>query len=774
MKKNHNLTQQNESIDFAKYFRLLKRKKWTILTIFGVVFLVWMLGAIKLGPRPTYQTSALLQFEDRRALSALDARGRPEYEGKIGILMSRNFLTKVVEKKSMAVVFPGVDRIAVADSVYLKNDYVQGSYLLKKTGDNLQLFFTDPSEIIQNKKVLDMPYPDNNLIEYNGIGIVLNPQFWTNHTEVHYKAISKEKAVEALRKTLFPTFRNRARTVLSVGITGEDRFFIAEVLNTLVDEFVQQNLDFKKFHMREILNILTEQLKTAKKDLDSAVKDLKEFREENPWVGLTADATGIVTGVSSYEVEKSALENRKSELELLLSRYNSSSGEARYPILNEVLSFLGSQGVSTIPALASEFTTLTAERTRLLASYAPSHQFVLDNQQKLNELEKKVLLTANNQLGQYNSQLSSIRQKIRENTFKIKKLPAKELQLAELQRRRSVADQVYSALLVRHNQAKIADAVEVGDLIILDRAVVPPPIGRLMTYLKYALIGLALGLGLAIGFVLIMDLLDKTVRTSDELERILPMRVIAKIPIIQSEKEIMDSNFSDPVRIDPKLVTADYSPTPVGEAYRSLRTQMLFNDRKIRSIFISSLNPNEGKSLNAGNLAITFAQQKLPTLLVDADLRRGVLHNSFACKKKPGLSDFLYSNADITDENIRKIIQQTHIPNLYLLSSGMPIPNPSEVLGSQRGQEVFDFLKKRFGMLVVDTPPVMVTSDSIIVSRYVDTGLFVIRAGKSNVDQIKVKLTEYQDYSKRLAGVLLNFAREDIKKDTYKYSYYNY
>ena len=198
------------------------------------------------------------------------------------------------------------------------------------------------------------------------------------------------------------------------------------------------------------------------------------------------------------------------------------------------------------------------------------------------------------------------------------------------------------------------------------------------------------------------------------------------------------------------------------------------NNKNVKSIFITSLNPSEGKSLNAGNLAITFAQQKLPTLLIDGDIRRGVIHHSFACQKKPGLSDFLYSNADITDENIRKIIQQTHIPNLYLISSGRPIPNPSEVLGGQRGRDVFTFLKKRFGFVIVDSPPISVTSDSVVISQYVDAGLFVVRAGKSNVEQLKAKISEYKDFSDSLAGIVLNYAKLDVKKSHYHYSYYNY
>ena len=355
-------------------------------------------------------------------------------------------------------------------------------------------------------------------------------------------------------------------------------------------------------------------------------------------------------------------------------------------------------------------------------------------------------------------------------------MPAKEVEYAELLRQKNVADQVFESLLVRHNQAKVSDAVEVGDIIVLDPAVEPLPIDPLAFLLRYILIAVVAGLAVSFGIVFIGDFFDKTVRSPDEIEKIFQAKVLAKIPVIGSLKEVHDISFNGTKKIDPKLVTADYSPTAMGEEYRSLRTQILFasNHKTLRSLYVTSLNPNEGKSLNTANIAITFAQQKIPTLLIDADLRRGVLHTSFACKKKPGLADFLYSNSDINDENMQKVIQQTHIPNLYLLSSGVPVPNPSEILGSQRSKDIFKFLSDRFGFVIVDTPPINVTTDSIVISRYVDSGIFVIRAGKTNVKDVETKVAQFDNFKDSLFGFILNGVEIDNYKNSYKYSYYNY
>jgi capsular exopolysaccharide synthesis family protein len=206
-----------------------------------------------------------------------------------------------------------------------------------------------------------------------------------------------------------------------------------------------------------------------------------------------------------------------------------------------------------------------------------------------------------------------------------------------------------------------------------------------------------------------------------------------------------------------------------------IRTKLVFEEFKDRhSLIVTSLNPDEGKSLITSNLAITFAQQKFPTLLMDCDLRRGVLHNSFGCNKKPGLSDLLKSNSTMNMSAISDIIQETHIPNLFLITSGTPIPNPSELLGGLKMKQVLDLLEQKFGVVIIDTAPIKFTPDAFIINSFIHKLLLVVRYGKTNLNKLSEKTKEFESIRNDFVGVVLNASKEITKQDHYSYSYYHY
>jgi len=279
------------------------------------------------------------------------------------------------------------------------------------------------------------------------------------------------------------------------------------------------------------------------------------------------------------------------------------------------------------------------------------------------------------------------------------------------------------------------------------------------------------GLGLLFGliFSVIIDLLDQRLRTVEEVERYLGQPVIGAIPAVDFKSIPEYHDFEKVKQIDSQLVTHDYSPTLIGESYRELRTRLLFAkpEKSIHTLVITSVGPEEGKSFTAGNLAIILAQQRSNTLLVDADLRRGVLHNTFGLQKNSGFTNYLSKGMPLSG-----VVQQTHIPNLSLISCGSMIPNPSELLGSLQMKRFLDEARRKFDYVIFDTPPLDAATDAVVLGTQVDGMVLVVRAGHSKKNRVKEKVESMSSLPINLLGIVFNGSDSALIKD--HYSYYHY
>jgi protein-tyrosine kinase len=228
--------------------------------------------------------------------------------------------------------------------------------------------------------------------------------------------------------------------------------------------------------------------------------------------------------------------------------------------------------------------------------------------------------------------------------------------------------------------------------------------------------------------------------------------------------------------VDRKLITSDFSPDFTNELFRSLRTKIMLRlyEQPKKRIMITSYDMSEGKSLISANLAITMAQQKIPTVLIDGDIRRGVQHNSFVLQKKPGLSSFLFTEEPVTEAVVEELLQKTHIPNLSLISSGPNVPNPSELLGHPKLEQLLDHLGRRFDVIIFDTPPIGVAADAAQVCTQFDATVVIVKAGSTNVVDLRKKIDSFPLLKKNIIGLVLNMALFDRSMKKYKYSSYYY
>ena len=216
------------------------------------------------------------------------------------------------------------------------------------------------------------------------------------------------------------------------------------------------------------------------------------------------------------------------------------------------------------------------------------------------------------------------------------------------------------------------------------------------------------------------------------------------------------------------LIANTDAKSPVSEAYRTIRTNIKFSNiagRELKTIMLTSATPNEGKSTTISNLAVVMAQAGHSVVLCDCDFRNPTQHKMFGLHNK-GLS-----NCVATGSNVMDIIQQTSVPNLYVLTSGPVAPNPSELLASQNMVDILEELKQHFDYVLVDTPPIMPVTDAAVVSAKVDGTILVIASGAVSPSIAVEAKTRLEQAGAHLLGVVLN--KVDVGANSH-YGYYYY
>ncbi len=216
--------------------------------------------------------------------------------------------------------------------------------------------------------------------------------------------------------------------------------------------------------------------------------------------------------------------------------------------------------------------------------------------------------------------------------------------------------------------------------------------------------------------------------------------------------------------------------SPISEIFRTLRTNIQFmnTSKRLKSILITSTSPSEGKSWVASNLAVTFAQAGKRVVLVDADMRKGRQYTIFGVSPKPGLSNYLSGvdayQSDETPNDITQYIQKTEISNLCLMPAGNIPPNPSELLVSSKMINLLDELNEIAEIIIIDGTPCELVTDSVIISRLVDSTIIVTEYEKTKKDKLQRIITNIKNVNGNIAGVVINKTPMSSKK--YEKSYY--
>lgn len=271
-----------------------------------------------------------------------------------------------------------------------------------------------------------------------------------------------------------------------------------------------------------------------------------------------------------------------------------------------------------------------------------------------------------------------------------------------------------------------------------------------------------LGLFVSLGIIVTIYLFDTTIKSEQDIEEYAKLNVLSSIPIYQQNK----SSHSE-------LIVNEQPKSPIAECFKTFRTNVMFSiqNKQLHTILVTSGSMSEGKSFVSSNLAVTFAQSGKRVILVDTDMRKGRQHKIFEVSHKPGLSNCLSNIAIETNQvNINEYIQETKIPNLHIMTSGDVPPNPSELLSSINMKKFLEALNTQYDIVICDGTPCMLVSDSIILSKIVDTTVFVTANKITKLDTLLKMKKSIEMVGGHIGGAIIN--KVVIPTKSYQNQYY--
>lgn len=350
-------------------------------------------------------------------------------------------------------------------------------------------------------------------------------------------------------------------------------------------------------------------------------------------------------------------------------------------------------------------------------------------------------------------------------------LPMLMGRMGQLKRQQESAERIYAQMEDKYMDAWFSEQSVFGNVKVEDPAglnATPIRPNRQADIFMGSLIGLALG----IGVVVVLAMMDSTVRSPEELES-QGLNVLAAIPVIGqvgSEEALAAAGAEGRPKFTPHRVSHLDPRSSIAESYRSLRTSLQFAglDKPIRTIAVSSSAPQEGKSTTSSNLGVVMSQMGKKTLLVDTDLRRPVLHSVFGIEREPGLTNILFDRSAL-----HEAIHPTDVPNLYVLPCGIIPPNPAELLGSEKMNQLIEVLKEEFDFIIFDTPPVVAVTDALLLGMQTDAMVLIARADVSKSDGVLRAVDAVERSNIRFLGVILNNFNVSNAYGAY-YRYYQY
>ncbi|MCX7022624.1 MAG: polysaccharide biosynthesis tyrosine autokinase [bacterium] len=751
----------------SEYFLILRKRKWIL--IFAVLFSLTVAAYQSYTTLPTYVATASLVLEtsgqNTDFLEGFYTSFQPfRLETELQIISSRSICLGVVERLDLAF----HPQLQLPDGVFFQDPFVEigfpiGKYKVIESESGFSVM--DDAYNVIGKGLYDQPFVSNDSL----FGFTLHDPEPHPKRIISFRVTNPIQEAESIRQSI-TVQQAKDSNAFIISVSNTDPKLVAKLANAIAEVYVDENLRWKQERARKAREFIGQQIEVAEVKLRLTEDLLREYKEELGTVSFPDEARERIRRLSVVEENKNILERELAELEgqkRIVGNYLN-RGELDQGTLTAISSWPAFQMDQMLVELVREAGSLTIERERLSQTSGPLNPRLDEIDRELdsieNDIESQLSYTISaGALGisieGKKSQIEQTRSSIAQLTGELSTMPREEMELSIREQKSDVVAKIHSLLLERYEEARINESMETGDVRIVDRAIRPTaPMSP--NHTSDLLLGLVVGLIIGIGLAMIVEMNDTTVKSADEIANLTGLTAIGTIPKATEEFEELGEG---------RLIVLENPRSPIAETYRIIRTNIQYFsiDKEIRVLSITSPSKGEGKTTTTANLGVSIAQQGHKTLLVDTDLRKAKMHRFFNIPNTPGFTELILG--DRTDEDV---IRSTRVENLFVLPSGHPPPNPSELLSSRRTKDILERFRQEYDRVILDTPPVLAVTDPAILGSLVDGTILVIESESSEAEAVKEAVNLLRNARAQILGFVLN--KVDLTRTYKSHRYYHY
>ena len=576
--------------------------------------------------------------------------------------------------------------------------------------------------------------------------------------------------------------------IIDILIVSKDPYEAASVANGFAQAYRDYNIQEKNKKTYETKTFIEEQLHLTSTKLKDAERELQSFKEGYALISMDTQTQNTLDKLYAVETEYEKIKTEKEEVAAQLRALEDGN---KGSIRRSKELFFSTRPESPLYAYKSKLSELFIKRQTLLINYTVKHPQVREIDDQIRAIfyeaqkELKTLLRSlENKDKSYSDKLGRLRE---EN----KRLPEKALKLVRLQREVDLQADLYSQLKEKYQETLIQESSKVEQVSIVKPAVLPNKPSNIPSKLIIVSTGALIGLIVGMVFAFLAEIFDTSMGRIEDVEELLQVPVLGVIPYLEVDNnEKGRSKHREPERTRTRDLVTHYKPGSMGaEAFRALRTNLQFLrlETKGKVFLITSAFVQEGKTVNAINLALIMAQAGNKVLLVDADLRKPLVHKYYGLSIDPGLTDYVLGNyhwnevtntiSDIMlgDFGIDDILKTPGMDTLHIITAGTKPPNPSEILSSNKFRHFLKEASRDYDFIFVDAPPVMPVADASDIATLADGVILVYMTGKIGRGVLKRVKANLENVDAKLTGVILNKVKSDAGGEYYQYhSYYYY